>query len=65
MIKVTKAIARITGTNTPEILSASFDIGALELLASSTNLIIFAIDVSSPTLVALTLMYPAVTIVEE
>ena len=41
-----------TGTNTPLTLSASFAIGALELVASSTSRTICASVVSSPTLVA-------------
>ena len=36
----------------PDILSANLEIGAFELDASSTNLIIVAIVVFSPTLVA-------------
>ena len=40
------------GTNTPLTLSASLAIGALELLASSTNCIICDKVVSFPTLVA-------------
>ena len=39
----------ITGTNIPAILSTNLLIGALELLASSTNLIILEMEVSSPT----------------
>ena len=46
---VTRAIAITTGTNTPLTLSAMRAIGALELPASSTNLIIWASVVSSPT----------------
>ena len=46
------AIVITTGTNTPLTLSASFAIGALELVASSTNRTIWARVVSSPTLVA-------------
>ena len=50
---VTIAILIITGTKTPAILSTSLLIGAFELLASSTSLIILEIDVSSPTFKAL------------
>ena len=46
------------GTNTPLTLSASFAIGALEELASSTSLMIWAKAVSSPTCVARNLIYP-------
>ena len=49
MMKVISAIAMTTGTNTPEILSASFSIGALELVASSTMRTIPASTVSAPT----------------
>ena len=53
VINVITAIDIIIGTNIPEILSTSLEIGAFELLASSTSLIIVAIEVSSPTCVAL------------
>jgi hypothetical protein len=49
-------IKRIIGTKTPEILSASFEMGAFELLASSTSFIILENVESSPTLVAFILM---------
>ena len=42
--------------NTPATLSASLAMGALELVASSTNRMIWASAVSSPTLVARTVM---------
>ena len=43
---------KVIGTNTPLTLSASFAMGALELVASSTRRTICASVVSSPTLVA-------------
>ncbi|MPN29080.1 hypothetical protein SDC9_176529 [bioreactor metagenome] len=46
--KVTSDIAITTGTKIPLILSASLDIGAFELLASSTREIILDKVVSSP-----------------
>ena len=49
MTNVTTAIAMTAGTNTPEILSASFSIGAFELVASSTMRTIPASTVSAPT----------------
>ena len=52
----TTAIAMTIGTNTPATLSASLAMGALELVASSTNRMIWASAVSSPTLVARTVM---------
>ena len=48
-----------TGTNTPDILSASLAMGAFAPDASSTSFIIFAIVVSCPTCVALALTNPA------
>ena len=52
-IKLIKAIPITVGTKKNDILSANLEIGALELDASSTNLIIVFIVVSFPTLVAL------------
>ena len=63
IIKVATAIAIITGTKTPAILSANFAIGALVALASSTNAMIFAKVVSSPIFVAFTLINPPLLIV--
>ena len=54
----TMAMVMTIGTKTPATLSASFAIGALELVASSTRRIICARAVSSPTLVACILKYP-------
>ena len=51
------------GTKTDDILSASFAIGALVALASSTSSIILAIVVSEPTFVALNLKNPLVFVV--
>ena len=48
----TSAMTMTTGTNTPATLSASFAMGAFELVASSTRRMIWASAVSSPTLVA-------------
>ena len=53
-----RAIPMTTGTNTPLILSASFAIGALEELASSTSSIICARVVSPPTFWASILKNP-------
>ena len=52
-----------TGTKTPLTLSASFAIGAFELVASSTSRTICASAVSSPTPVARILRYPDLTVV--
>ena len=52
------AITITAGTNTPDTLSAILAIGALELEASLTILIICASVVSSPTLTARQLIYP-------
>ena len=49
---VTSAIPMTAGTNTPEIVSASFATGALVAAASETILMIWASVVSSPTRVA-------------
>lgn len=65
IMKVSRAMPRIIGTKTPDTLSANLEIGALELLASSTSFIMLAIDVFSPTFVALILIYPALIIVDE
>ena len=54
----TKAKVIMIGTNTPDILSANFAIGALELWASSTSFIIWDKVVSSPTLVTFILKTP-------
>ena len=51
-ITAIKAMPITTGTNTPLTLSASFAIGAFELVASSTSRTICANVVSSPTFVA-------------
>ena len=56
IIKVKIAMLMITGTNILDILSTNLEIGALELLASSTNLMIVLIDESSPTRLALILI---------
>ena len=63
-MKVRREMQRIKGTNIALTLSASREIGALDELASSTSLIIVAKEESSPTLDALTFIYPDVTIVE-
>lgn len=53
------------GTNTLLTLSANFEIGAFELLASSTSFIICESVVFSPTLVAFIFKYPFLLIVPE
>ena len=58
IIAADSAITITTGTNTPATLSASFAIGALELVASSTRRMMLASAVSSPTFVACILKYP-------
>ena len=55
---VTIAIAMTTGTNIPEIVSASFATGAFVAAASLTIEMIWASEVSSPTRVASHLMNP-------
>lgn len=57
------AIKITQGTKIPEILSASFAIGALVALASSTSSIIFARLVSSPTSVASNFIKPVLFVV--
>ncbi len=52
------AIVMTTGTKIPLILSANFAIGAFELLASSTNVIIWEMVVFSPTFFAWNLKKP-------
>ena len=54
-----------TGTNILLTLSAIFDIGAFELLASSTSLIICDSVVFSPTFSALIFIAPFLLIVPE
>lgn len=65
IITVRIAITITAGTNIPLTLSAIFDIGALELLASSTNFIICESVVLSPTFVAFIFKYPFLLIVPE
>ncbi len=65
IIMVIKAIIITLGTNTPLTLSAIFDIGAFELLASSTNFMICESVVLSPTFVAFIFKYPFLLIVPE
>ena len=62
---VTSAIHITTGTNTPATLSASWAIGALLALASSTRRIIWERVVSSPTLSARHFKNPALLTVAE
>ena len=57
-ITAIRAMLITTGTNTPLTLSASFAIGAFELVASSTRRTICERVVSSPTFVACILKYP-------
>ena len=60
---VTIAMPITAGTKTAATLSAILAIGAFEVVASSTSLIIFDRVVSSPVLTALILIYPDVTVV--
>lgn len=62
---VSIAIVITTGTNTPLTLSAIFAIGAFELPASSTNLIICESVVFSPTFVAFIFKCPFLLIVPD
>ena len=62
-MEAARAMPMTTGTNTPEILSASFAMGALLELASSTRRMIWASVVSAPTLVARNLKNPALLMV--
>ena len=65
IITVSIAMTITAGTNIPLTLSAIFDIGAFELLASSTNFIICESVVLSPTFVAFIFRYPFLLIVPE